>query len=61
MTWTLDSIVARVLELEESYFDLQDRYQLLIHQYEQLKELYESSSRHRNEPESQQDLGSNDH
>jgi hypothetical protein len=61
MAWTLDNIAGRLLELEESYFDLQDKYQLLIHQYEQLKEEHEKHcAGHRNKPSPQQDMGSSD-
>ena len=35
---SLEAIVARMLELEKSYYDLQALYQELIHQHETLKE-----------------------
>lgn len=59
MMISLDSLVGRVLELEESYFDLQDRYQLLIHQFETLKAEHEEiSARYRNELKARQDMDS---
>lgn len=56
----LETLVARVLELEGKYFDLQERYQLLIHQYEQLKEKHEGSAGHRNRQQAQYDSPSGD-
>lgn len=34
---SLETVVARMLELEKSYFALQEMYQELIHQHEELK------------------------
>lgn len=35
---TLEAMVARMMTLETKYFELQAKYQELIHQYEALKE-----------------------
>ena len=35
---TLETVVARMMELETSYYELQAKYQELIHQHEELKE-----------------------
>lgn len=56
----LETLVARVWELEGKYFDLQERYQLLIHQYEQLKEQYADSAGHRNGQQTQYNTPSGD-
>ncbi len=57
----LDKIAGRMLDLESKYYELQDKYQLLIHHYEDLKAEYEAyRSRHRDNIRSQHDLdGSN--
>jgi predicted nuclease with TOPRIM domain len=34
---TLETVVARMMELETSYYGLQAKYQELIHQHEELK------------------------
>ena len=34
---TLETVVARMMELETSYYELQAKYQELIHQHEELK------------------------
>ena len=52
---TLDQLVGMLMELEANYYDLQSKYQTLIHQYEELKEKHESSIGHRIESSSQQD------
>lgn len=56
----LETLVARVWELEGKYFDLQERYQLLIHQYEQLKEQYADSAGHRDGQQALYDSPSSD-
>jgi hypothetical protein len=38
MMISLDTVVARMMELETKYYDLQAKYQQLIHEYEKLKE-----------------------
>ena len=50
-----------MLDLEIKYYELQDKYQLLIHHYEDLKVEYEAyRARHRDNIRSQHDLdGSN--
>ena len=35
---TLETVVARMMELETNYYELQAKYQELIHQHEELKE-----------------------
>ena len=35
---SLDTVVARMMELETKYYELQAKYQQLIHEYEKLKE-----------------------
>ena len=37
----LDTIAGRMLDLETKYYEMQDKYQLLIHHYEDLKAEYE--------------------
>jgi predicted nuclease with TOPRIM domain len=34
---TLETVVARMMELETNYYELQAKYQELIHQHEELK------------------------
>jgi predicted nuclease with TOPRIM domain len=34
---TLETVVARMMELETKYYELQAKYQELIHQHEELK------------------------
>ena len=41
---TLEAVIARMMELETKYYDLQDKYQELIHEHELLKERYEEAS-----------------
>ena len=57
----LDKIAGRMIDLETKYYELQDKYQLLIHHYEDLKAEYEAyCARHRDNIRSQHDLdGSN--
>ena len=38
----LDKIAGRMLDLESKYYELQEKYQLLIHHYEDLKVEYEA-------------------
>lgn len=38
----LYKIAGRMLDLESKYYELQEKYQLLIHHYEDLKVEYES-------------------
>lgn len=38
----LDTIAGRMLDLETKYYEMQDKYQLLIHHYEDLKAEYEA-------------------
>jgi hypothetical protein len=53
----LDKIAGRMLDLETKYYELQDKYQLLIHHYEDLKAEYEAYCvRHRDNIRSQHDL-----
>ncbi len=33
----VDTIAGRMLDLETKYYEMQDKYQLLIHHYEDLK------------------------
>lgn len=56
----LDTLVHRIMDLEERYYDLQSKYQDLIHEYETLKEKYEDRAGYRNESVSRQDLASKD-
>jgi hypothetical protein len=49
-------ILTRLTKLEENYYDLLDKYQLLIFQYETLKDDNEDRAGHRNEPSTRQDL-----
>ena len=35
---SLETVVARMMELETKYYELQAKYQQLIHEYEKLKE-----------------------
>ena len=35
---SLDTVVARMMELETKYYELQAKYQQLIHEYEKLKD-----------------------
>jgi len=56
----VEQLVMRVMELEGKYLDLQDRYQLLIHQYEQLKEKYADSAGHRDGQQTQYNTPSGD-
>jgi predicted nuclease with TOPRIM domain len=37
----VDTIAGRMLDLETKYYEMQDKYQLLIHHYEDLKAEYE--------------------
>jgi hypothetical protein len=37
---TLETVVARMMELETNYYELQARYHELIHQHEELKDFY---------------------
>jgi hypothetical protein len=46
---TLDQLVGRLMDLETRFYELQDRYQTLINDYEQLKEAHEDSLRHRDQ------------
>lgn len=41
----MDKIAGRMLDLESKYYELQDKYQLLIHHYEDLKAEYEAAKR----------------
>jgi hypothetical protein len=41
----MDKIAGRMLDLESKYYELQDKYQLLIHHYEDLKAEYEAAER----------------
>ena len=41
----MDKIAGRMLDLESKYYELQDKYQLLIHHYEDLKVEYEAAER----------------
>ena len=41
---TLEAVIARMMELETKYYDLQAKYQELIHEHELLKERYEEAS-----------------
>jgi len=34
---TLEAVIARMMELETKYYDLQAKYQELIHEHEELK------------------------
>jgi hypothetical protein len=52
----LDTLVQRLIDLEDRYYDLQSKYHQLIHEYETLKEKYEDRAGHRNEPSTRQDL-----
>ena len=36
---TLEAVIARMMELETKYYDLQAKYQELIHEHEELKEV----------------------
>ena len=39
----LDTLVGRLMDLEQRYYDLQDKYHHLINEYEKLKEQNEKS------------------
>ena len=45
----LDTLVHRMMDLETKYYELQSKYQTLIHQYEELKASHENCTGHRNE------------
>ena len=45
----IDTLVGRLMDLETKFYELQDRYQSLINDYEKLKEEHENCARHRNE------------
>jgi hypothetical protein len=38
----VDTIAGRMLDLETKYYEMQEKYQLLIHHYEDLKGEYET-------------------
>lgn len=41
----IDTLVGRLMELETKFYELQDRYQSLINDYEKLKEEHDAESR----------------
>ena len=45
----IDTLVGRLMDLETKFYELQDRYQSLINDYEKLKEEHENCARHRNQ------------
>ena len=57
----LEQLCDRIKGLESDYISLQDCYQILIHEFETLKDTYEAlSARHRDNPRPQDNLvGSN--
>jgi predicted nuclease with TOPRIM domain len=44
MTETVEALIKRTMVLEDRYYDLQAKYQELIHEHEELKERYEKAS-----------------
>jgi hypothetical protein len=44
----LDTLVHRMMDIETKYYELQSKYQTLIHQYEELKASHENCPGHRN-------------
>ena len=40
---SLEGVIARMMELETKYYDLQAKYQQLIHEHEELKKQQEKS------------------
>lgn len=54
----VETLIHKTMDLETRYYHLQDKYQALIHEYEQLKEKYENRIGHRDEPSPRQDLAS---
>lgn len=44
---SLETVVARMMELETKYYELQAKYQQLIHEYEKLKETQEKPQHQR--------------
>lgn len=49
-------ITTRLTKLEENYYDLLEKYQLLIFQYETMKDDNEDRAGYRNEPSARPDL-----
>jgi hypothetical protein len=47
--FTLEILVARLMDLESRFYELQEKYQTLINDYEKLKDIHENCSRHRDE------------
>ena len=45
----VETLVGRLMDLETKFYELQDRYQSLINDYEKLKEEHEDCARHRNQ------------
>lgn len=41
-----ERLVGRLMDLETKFYELQDKYQILINDYEKLKETHENCSRH---------------
>lgn len=44
-----ERLVGRLMDLETKFYELQDKYQILIDSYEKLKVEHENCSRHRDE------------
>ena len=45
----VETLVGRLMDLETKFYELQDRYQSLINDYEKLKEEHENCARYRNQ------------
>ena len=45
----IETLIGRLMDLETKYYELQSKYQTLIHQYEELKANHADSAGHRNE------------
>lgn len=58
--FTIETLVARLMELESRFYELQSRYQSLINDYETLKEEHARCVGHRNEHEARPHLAVRD-
>ena len=56
----VETRVGRLMDLETKFYELQDRYQSLINDYEKLKEEHEDCARHRNQHGTRYDTPSGD-
>ena len=44
-----ERLVGRLMDLETKFYELQEKYQTLINDYEKLKDIHADCARHRNE------------